>query len=84
MDCNTKKWNSQCEHGQPMGQTRGLFYTCDSGVARCLSLLVNESDVRSILHRQVSLAAVNRIYVIHKAVNGCKKPKKYLRLALKM
>ena len=28
---------SQLEHGQPMGQTRGLFYTCDSGVARCQS-----------------------------------------------
>ena len=28
-----EKRNSQLEHGQPMEQTRGLFYTCDSGVA---------------------------------------------------
>ena len=32
-----EKWNSQCERGQPMEQTRGLFGTCDSGVARCQS-----------------------------------------------
>ena len=28
-----EKRNSQLEHGQPMEQTRGLFCTCDSGVA---------------------------------------------------
>ena len=33
----TEKRNSQLEHGQPMEQTRGLFCTCDSGVARCQS-----------------------------------------------
>ena len=27
------------------------------------------------LHGQVSLAAVNQIYVIHEAMNGCKKSK---------
>ena len=32
-----EKRNSQLEHGQPMEQTRGLFFTCDSGVARCQS-----------------------------------------------
>ena len=40
-----EKQNSQLEHGQPMEQTRGLFCTCHSGVARCLSLLGNEFDV---------------------------------------
>ena len=30
-----KKWNSQSEHGHQMEQTRGLFCTCKSGVARC-------------------------------------------------
>ena len=61
-----------------MEQTRDLFCTCDSGVARCqsittpLSLLSNKFDLRSVLHGQVSLAAVNQIYVIHKALNGCK------------
>ena len=35
-------------------------------------LLANEFDVRSVLHRQVSLAAAKQIYVFHKAMNGCK------------
>ena len=34
--------------------------------------LANESDVRSVLHGQVSLADINQIYVIHEAMNGCK------------
>ena len=38
-----------------------------------VSLLVNEFDVQSVLHRQVSLAAVNHIYVFHEIMNGCKK-----------
>ena len=37
-----------------------------------VSLLANEQDVRSVLLRQVSLAAVNHICVIHEAMNGCK------------
>ena len=37
-----------------------------------VSLLGNEFDVRSVLHGQVSLAAVNQICVIHEAMNGCK------------
>ena len=37
-----------------------------------VSLLANELDVRSVLLRQVSLAAVNQICVIHEAMNGCK------------
>ena len=36
------------------------------------SLLANEFDVRSVLHGQVSLAAVNQFYVFHEAMNGCK------------
>ena len=34
-----------------------------------VSLLANELDVRSVLHGQVSLAAVNHICVIHEAMN---------------
>ena len=37
-----------------------------------VSLLANEFDFRRVLHGQVSLAAVNQIYVIHEAINGCK------------
>ena len=37
-----------------------------------LSFLANEFDVRSVLHGQVSLAAVNHNYFNHRAMNGCK------------
>ena len=53
--------------------------------ARAVSLLANEIGVQSILHGHVNLAAVNQIYVIHEAVNSCKKSKDSLKkLALKM
>ena len=32
-----EKLNSQLEHSQPIEQTRGLFCTCNSGVALCQS-----------------------------------------------
>ena len=61
-----EKQNSQLEHRQPVEQTRVLFCKCDSDVALYqittpVSLLANEFDVRSKLHEQVSLAAVNQI-----------------------
>ena len=37
-----------------------------------MSRLANEFDVYSVLHGQVSLAAVNNMYVFHEALNGCK------------
>ena len=68
-----EKQNSQCEHGQPMEQTRGLFCMCESGVAQSIttpgSLLANEFYVQSVLHGQVRIAAVNQICVIHEAMN---------------
>ena len=48
-----------------------------------VSLLANEFDVRSVLRGQVSLAAVNQIYVIHEAMNGCKNLKIHKRIASK-
>ena len=36
------------------------------------TLLANELDARSVVHGQLSLAAVNQIEVIHEATNGCK------------
>ena len=33
---------------------------------------LNEFDVGSVLHGQVSLTSVNQICVIHEAMNGCK------------
>ena len=66
------KRNSRLEHGQPMEQTRGMYCTCDSlSITTPVSLLGNELDVRSVLHGQVSLAAVNQICVIHEAMNSC-------------
>ena len=35
-----------------------------------MSLLANEFGVRSVLHGQVSLAAVNQIHVIHEPMDG--------------
>ena len=67
-----EKRNIQLEHGQPMELTRGLRCMCDSlSIATPASLLANEFDVPSILHGQVSLAAVNQICVVHEAMNGC-------------
>ena len=37
-----------------------------------VSLLANALDVRIVLHRQVSLAAVNHINVFRKVMNSCK------------
>ena len=45
---------------------------CSLSVTTRVSLLANECNVRSVLHGQVSLEAVNQIYVIHEAMNGCK------------
>ena len=41
-------------------------------VTTLVSLLANEFHVRSVMHGQMSLAAVNRIFVIQEAMNGCK------------
>ena len=49
-----------------------------------VSLLANEFDVRSMLHGQVSLAAVNQMFVIHEAMNCCKNLKIHQRIASKM
>ena len=59
-----------------MEQTRGLFCMCGSlSITTPVSLLANEFDIRIVLHGQVSLAAVNKMYLIHEAMNGCKKSK---------
>ena len=36
-----------------------------------VTFLVNEFDVRSILHEQVSLAAINQLCLTHETMNGC-------------
>ena len=64
-----EKLNSQLEHRQPMEQIRGLLWL---SITTPVSLLANEFDVRSVLHGQVSFAAVNQMCVVHEAMNGCK------------
>ena len=49
-----------------------------------VSLLANECNVRSLLHGQVSLEAVDQICVIHATVSCCKNLKIHYRIALKM
>ena len=57
-----------------------VWLRCDLlSITTQVSLLANEFDVRSILHRQVSLGAVTQIYVIHEAMNRCKKSKDSLK-----
>ena len=69
-----EKRNSQLEHGQPMEQNKKhVRLRCGSlSIKKPVSLLANEFDVRSVLHGQVSLVAVNQVCVIHEAMNGCK------------
>ena len=54
-----EKRNSQIEQESSNGAEKRLVVTCDSGVARCQSPYQYEFDVRSVLHGQVNLAAVN-------------------------
>ena len=75
-----EKRNSQCEHGTANGANKKLVLhvhlRCGSlSITTLLSLLANEFDVRSVLHGQCSLAAVNQFCVVHEAMNGCKNVK---------
>ena len=77
-----EKPKSLLEHGQLMEQTRGLFSTCDPGVARCqsqhqyhfwrMSSMLLEAYCTSKLAWKLSI-----IFVIHEAMNGCKNLKIY-------
>ena len=85
-----EKRNSQLEHGQLMEQTRDLVLHVRLGCGSLsittpvVVLLANEFDVQSIVHVQVSLAAVNQICVIHEVMNACKNLKIHQRIASKM
>ena len=69
-----EKRNSQIEHGQLQWSRQEACCHVRFG---CGSLSITiyqyEFDVRSVLHGQVNLAAVNRFFfVIRVAMNGCK------------
>ena len=74
-----EKRNSQCEHGQPLEQTRSLFCACDSGVARCQSQHQCLFWRMSELHGQVSLAAVNQILCCSRGYECLQKSKDSLK-----
>ena len=44
-----EKQNSQCEHGQPMEQTKSLFCTHNSGVARATQVWLAQLRCGSLL-----------------------------------
>ena len=67
-----EKQNSQLE-GTNKRLVLHVQLGCGSlSITTPVSDLANEFDVRSVLHGQVSLAAVDQIRVIHEAMNGCK------------
>ena len=84
-----ENWNSQSETQTANGVKQEACFAHANQVCLAVnhnttSLLANEFDVRSLLHGQVSLAAVNQIYAVHETMNGCKNLKIHQRLALKM
>ena len=48
------------------------FMCCSLSITTLVSLLANKFDVRSVLHRQMSMTAVSQMFVFHEAMNGCK------------
>ena len=67
-----QKRNGQLEHGHTRIVLHVRLRCVSLSITTLVSLLANKFDVRSVLHGQVSLAAVNQIRVIHEATNGCK------------
>ena len=83
LECKTEKRNSHSEQGQPMELVLRVRLGCGSlSNTTPVSLLTNEStvDVRSVLHGQMSFAAVNQVRVIHGAMNGCKNLKIHVNI----
>ena len=73
LECKTDKQNSQCEHGQPMEQTRSLFsHATQVWLAVKHQCHIWRMNVRSELPGQVSLAAFDQIFGVHEAMNGYK------------
>ena len=74
--CKIKKRNSQLEHYSQWSKQEACFAHATRVWVAVDHNSSNTSgkwfDVQSVLHGQVSLAAVNQIWVIHEAMNGCK------------
>ena len=70
-----EKWNSQCEHREPIVQTSSLFSTCKSGwLAVDHNISVTSGEYNG-LHGQVRLAVVNHIYVFPRGYDRLQRPK---------
>ena len=68
-----EKRNSQCQWSKHDRLVLHVRLGCGSQtITPPFSLLANEFGVRSVLHGQVSLTAINHICVIHEAMNGYK------------
>ena len=65
LECKMGKRNSQCENGQPKANKKLVLHVQlrfgSLSIITTVSHLANEFGVRSELHGQVSLAAVNQI-----------------------
>ena len=77
LECKTKKAKQPVWTLTANGANKKLALyvglSCGSlSITTPVSLLANEVDIRSVMQGQASLAAVNQIYVIHEAMNGCK------------
>ena len=64
--------NTECQWSKQEAYFACVLRCGSLSITTPVSLLANEFDIRSVLHGQVSLAAVNQKYVIHEAMKGCK------------
>ena len=48
-----------------------IMLCCSLSITTPVSPLVNEFDIRNVLHEQVSLKALKHIYVFHEAMAVC-------------
>ena len=75
-----EKLNSQLKYGQPMKQTRGLYCTCDSGVASWQSqhryhFWRISSMFETYCTGKLAWQLSNKCCVNYEAINGCKNVK---------
>ena len=79
LECKRKSGTASVNTGSLWSKQEACFTR-----ATQMLLAVNHNtsvkfDVRSVLHGQVRLTAVNQTYVIHDALNGCKNLKNSLK-----
>ena len=72
-----EKWNRHLNTDSKWSKQEACFARATQVGLAVNHSTSNELDVRSALHGQVNLAAVNQICVIHEAMNGCENQKIY-------